>query len=55
MPVLVLTRHPNMHCYLEAMQLGAFDYVEKPVEPSALANMVEMHMRRLPSARTGAS
>jgi DNA-binding NtrC family response regulator len=51
MPVLVVTRHPNMRCYLEAMQLGAFDYVEKPVEPSALAKIVEMHMRPLAGTR----
>jgi DNA-binding response OmpR family regulator len=45
MPVLVVTRCPNMHCYLEAMQLGAFDYVEKPIAPSELARMVEKHLR----------
>jgi DNA-binding response OmpR family regulator len=45
MPVLVVTRCPNMHCYLEAMQLGAFDYVEKPIEATQLARMVETHLR----------
>ena len=45
MPVLVVTRCPDMHCYLDAMQLGAFDYVEKPVEPSQLARIVETHIR----------
>jgi two-component system KDP operon response regulator KdpE len=29
-PVLVLTRCIDMHCYLEAMQMGAIDYLEKP-------------------------
>src|SRR6266536_5505784 len=44
MPVLVVTRFPDMHCYLEAMQLGAFDYVEKPLEPAELARMVDTHV-----------
>jgi DNA-binding response OmpR family regulator len=30
-PVLVITRHHNMASYLEAMQLGAADYLEKPI------------------------
>jgi DNA-binding response OmpR family regulator len=30
-PVLVITRHHNMVSYLEAMQLGAADYLEKPI------------------------
>jgi CheY-like chemotaxis protein len=29
-PVLVLTRYVEVPCYLEAMQLGALDYIEKP-------------------------
>jgi DNA-binding NtrC family response regulator len=35
-PVLVLTRCMNMPCYLEAMQMGAIDYLEKPVPPADL-------------------
>jgi DNA-binding response OmpR family regulator len=30
-PVLVITRHHNMASYLDAMQLGAADYLEKPI------------------------
>jgi DNA-binding response OmpR family regulator len=30
-PVLVTTRHHNMAAYMEAMQLGAADYLEKPI------------------------
>jgi two-component system phosphoglycerate transport system response regulator PgtA len=44
-PVLVVTQCLNMSCYLEAMQLGAFDYVEKPLEPSQLAQIVKSHIR----------
>lgn len=44
-PVLVLTRNANMNCYIEAMQLGAFDYVEKPLAPSEVAELVSFHLR----------
>ena len=33
-PVVVLTRCLEMNCYLEAMQLGAVDYLEKPLAPA---------------------
>src|SRR5208337_4202928 len=29
-PVLVIARALDMHCYLEAMDLGAIDYLEQP-------------------------
>ncbi len=44
-PVLVVTRAVDMGCYLEAMQLGASDYLEKPVVPSEMARLVETHLR----------
>jgi DNA-binding response OmpR family regulator len=43
-PVLVLTRCINMHCYLEAMQMGAIDYMEKPVPPLDLLRFVQAHV-----------
>jgi len=51
-PVFVLSRSSDIDCYLEAMQLGAFDYREKPVAASELAEMVA---RQLRSARTQAA
>jgi DNA-binding response OmpR family regulator len=44
-PVLVLTRCPNMDCYIEAMQMGAFDYLEKPLRPSEVEQLVSYHLR----------
>jgi two-component system phosphoglycerate transport system response regulator PgtA len=44
-PVLVLTRSVDMNCYLEAMQLGAFDYLEKPVNASQVLELVATHTR----------
>jgi len=46
MPVLVLTECLDMGCYLEAMQLGAADYVEKPLSGDNLGRLVETHVRR---------
>ena len=45
LPVLVLTDCLDMGCYLEAMQLGAADYLEKPVLPSELLRLIETHIR----------
>jgi len=46
LPVLVLTRLVAMSCYLEAMQLGAVDYVQKHVHPEDLVWIVETHLKR---------
>ena len=44
-PVLVITRCADMGCYLEAMQMGAVDYLEKPLAPSHLTRVIETHLR----------
>lgn len=44
-PVLVLTRWHDIGCYLEAMQLGAVDYLEKPLDPLDVARVIETHLR----------
>ena len=44
-PVVVLTRSHDMACYLEAMQLGAVDYLEKPVSPVDVARVIKTHSR----------
>jgi DNA-binding NtrC family response regulator len=48
-PVLVVTRCIDMHSYLDAMQLGAIDYVEEPLNPSDIVRLIEAHL--LPKAR----
>jgi DNA-binding NtrC family response regulator len=48
-PVLVVARVLDIHCYLEAMDLGAFDYLEKP-EPRDLAWVVDTQILRGASA-----
>ena len=42
-PVVVLTRCLEMNCYLEAMQLGATDYLEKPLEAAEFEHLVTTH------------
>jgi DNA-binding response OmpR family regulator len=44
-PILVVTRYADMKRYLEAMELGALDYVEKPSSPSQFARVVETYLR----------
>jgi DNA-binding NtrC family response regulator len=43
--VLVVTRCIDIGCYLEAMQMGAVDYVEKPVPPAELLRFVQSHIQ----------
>jgi DNA-binding response OmpR family regulator len=46
LPVLVLTRWHQMACYVDAMQLGAVDYLEEPVSPAELARVVRTYLPR---------
>jgi len=48
LPVLVLARCADVGCYLEAIQLGALDYLEKPLPPQELLRFVKSQL----SART---
>jgi response regulator of citrate/malate metabolism len=34
-----------MRCYLEAMQLGAVDYLEKPVAPTRLHQLMKNYFQ----------
>ena len=42
--VLVVARYVHMPCYLEAMQMGAVDYLEKPVPLGALLRLVQTYV-----------
>lgn len=44
-PILVVTRCLDMNCYLDAMQLGALDYLERPVAAAEVARLVETRSR----------
>lgn len=45
-PVLVVTACVDMRCYVEAIQMGALDYLEKPLAPSFLLRLVQSHVRQ---------
>lgn len=42
-PVVVVAQTLDIGCYLEAMQLGAVDYLEKPLAPAELEHLVTTH------------
>jgi DNA-binding NtrC family response regulator len=44
-PVVVLTRWLEIEYYIEAMQLGAADFLEKPLSPTRLEHLVEKYCR----------
>ncbi|MBP7243122.1 sigma-54 dependent transcriptional regulator [Amaricoccus sp.] len=48
LPVILMTGHGDVPMAVEAMQIGAFDFVEKPFEPDRLAELVQ----RASEART---
>ena len=41
MPVLILTAHATLDTAIEAVRLGARDYLLKPIDPDAILNRVE--------------
>ena len=43
-PVLVLTRFIEIPCYLEAIQLGARDYMLKPSRPTDIGELVTRYL-----------
>ena len=44
-PVIVLTRSLDIPCYLEAMQSGARDYLEKPLPRSEIEELLRKYVQ----------
>jgi DNA-binding NtrC family response regulator len=44
-PVVILSRYHDVGCYLEAMQLGAVDYLEKPLSAIEIVRVVTTHLQ----------
>ena len=44
-PVVLFTGYPNIESASEAVRLGAYDYLTKPVEKEALLHIVSMALR----------
>jgi DNA-binding response OmpR family regulator len=49
-PVLVVTRCHDLSRYLDAMQLGAVDYLEEPIRVAEMERVVTTHLRASRSA-----
>jgi two-component system C4-dicarboxylate transport response regulator DctD len=45
LPVIITCRHHDVACYLEAMQLGAVDYLEKPLSSLDVLRVVTTHLQ----------
>jgi DNA-binding NtrC family response regulator len=48
-PVMVIARMLDMHCYLEAMDLGAVDYLERP-DPQDMLWVLQSQIRQAEAA-----
>jgi DNA-binding NtrC family response regulator len=44
--VIILTAYASVDTAVEALKLGAFDYVTKPVDPDDLSNLVRNALRQ---------
>jgi DNA-binding NtrC family response regulator len=44
LPIIVVARCLDVHCYLEAMELGALDYLERPA-PKDIGWVLESRLR----------
>ncbi|MCP4761413.1 MAG: response regulator [archaeon] len=45
-PVIFLTGEPNLDSAIDALRIGAFDYIEKPIQKSELINIIEYALNR---------
>ena len=43
--IIILTAYASVQTAVEALKLGAFDYVTKPVDPDDLSNLVRNALR----------
>src|SRR4029453_14719016 len=53
-PVIIITAHGTVDSAVEAIKLGAFDYVTKPFDQSELSNVIAKAVRTHESARRNA-
>lgn len=49
LPVLLMTAYANVQDAVEAMRLGAIDYLSKPFSPEVLVSMVSRYVKAVPT------
>lgn len=52
-PALVYTDRVDLGAFLESMHLGAVDYLEKPLDPSALVRLIRGYLQSTRAAGDG--
>ena len=45
-PVIFLTGEPNLDSAINALRLGAYDYIEKPIQKTQLLEVIEFALKR---------
>jgi two-component system response regulator HydG len=50
-PVIIMTSYAEVQSAVLAMKLGAFDYLEKPINPSILKQKVEQALEQIPAKK----
>ena len=53
-PIIIMTGHGDIPLAVEAMKLGAIDFLEKPFEDDRLITMIEIAVRQAPAAKNQA-
>lgn len=54
-PVAVITAHGNVETAVQALKLGAFDFISKPLDLGNLRNVIEHALRAKAASRAGSS
>jgi nitrogen regulation protein NR(I) len=53
LPVIIMTAHGNMHTAMQAMRLGAFDYLMKPIDLTQVRGLLERALQQhVPAAES---
>jgi DNA-binding NtrC family response regulator len=51
-PVIFLTGEPNLDSAINALRLGAYDYIEKPIQKAKLLEVIDFALKRKQSVET---
>ncbi len=51
-PVIFLTGEPNLDSAINALRLGAYDYIEKPIQKTKLLEVIQYALKRKKSEET---